>query len=158
MKPTDLRNATWHEVLTHLTEDLVRVHLAWQAHGPGTTREIAQKSEISLLTFRPRTTDLYKLGLVVLVDSAAGEGIYAHRSRQDAEISCAWQERADFRRGKDEPAEPTRVGFVTVEDAINSLLPAARGALGARLMSQYGHHLKKREAAGGSEQLSLLTA
>lgn len=158
MKPTDLRNATWREVLTHLTEDLVRVHLAWQSHGPGTTREVAQKSGISILTFRPRTTDLYKLGLVVLVTHEASEGIYAHRSRDDAEISRAWTERADFRRGKDEPAESARVGFITVEEAVASLTDAEKAALGARLMGQYGHGAKKREAAAGAEQLNLLTA
>ncbi len=158
MKATDLRDATWKQVLTHITEDMVKVHLAWQAHGPGTTRQIAQLSEISILTFRPRTTDLMKLGLVILVDNEGNEGIYAYRSREDAEVSCTWQRDGDFRNGKAIASEPERIGFVTVEEAINSLPAAERGALGARLMSLYGHHLKKREAGGGAEQMSLLTA
>lgn len=158
MKPVDLRNATWREVLTHLTEDLVKVHLAWQAHGPGTTRQVAQLSGISILTFRPRTTDLHKLGLVILVSHENSEGIYAHRTREDAEVSCAWQREADFRRGKDVPAESTRVGFVTVDEAVASLQPAEAAALGARLLGRYGHLLKKREAAGGASQMDLLTA
>lgn len=155
-----MRNLTWLQVQQHLTEDLVRVHLAWQAHGPGTTRAVAQRAGISLLTFRPRTTDLYKLGLVVLVTNEEGEGVYAHRSRQDAEISLAWQERADFRTtGRKPSVHQERVGFVTVDDAVNSLEPAAQAALGARLLSRYGHLLKKRETTShGSEQLSLLTA
>ncbi len=158
MKPIDLRNATWRDVLTHLTEDLVRVHLAWQQHGPGTTREVAEKSRISLLTLRPRTTDLYKLGLVVLVEQEHANGIYAARTREEAEISLAWQQRADFRRkaGDDHEAEPA--GFVTVEQAISSLKPAEQAALGARLMGKWGHLLKKREAAAGAEQMNLLTA
>ena len=158
MKPIDLRNATWLDVQAHITEDLVRVHLAYQAHGPGTTREIAQKSGISLFTFRPRTTDLYKLGLVVLVDTVAAEGIYAYRDRTAAEISLAWQERADFRRAKDDPAESGRVGFITVDEAVASLTDAEKAALGAKLMGQYGHGAKKRAAAGGATQLDLLTA
>ncbi len=158
MKPTDLRNATWRDVLTHLTEDLVRVHLAWQAHGPGTTREIAQKSGISLLTLRPRTTDLYKLGMVVLVETEANNGIYAARTREEAEISRAWQSRADFRRKAGDEPEPQRVGFVTVEQAVASLSPIERAALGARLMGEAAHGGKRREAAAGAEQLPLLSA
>jgi hypothetical protein len=159
MKPTDLRNATWRDVLTHLTEDMVRVHLAWQAHGPGTTREVAQKSGISLLTLRPRTTDLYKLGLVVLVDTEANNGIYAARTREEAEISCAWQSRADFRKKVGDEPEPQRVGFVTVEQAIASLSPADRRALGARLMGESAHGQHRRDTSSpGAQQLDLLTA
>lgn len=153
MKPTDYRNATWREVLTHLTEDLVRVHLAWQQHGPGTTREIAQKAGISLLTLRPRTTDLHKLGLVVLVDQENANGIYAARTREEAELSRAWTERSDFRRKPGDEPEPTRVGFTTVEQAIASLTPAARRALGARLMGESAHGKHRPESAN---QLTLL--
>jgi hypothetical protein len=160
MKPTDLRNATWREVLTHLTEDLVRVHLAWAAHGPGTTREIAQKAGISILTLRPRTTDLYKLGLVELAGGKGTEGgIYAHVSREAAEASRAWQERADYRRTREESAtEPVRVGFVTVEEAIASLSPADRRALGARLMGESAHGAHRPVNTPGVQQLDLLTA
>lgn len=160
MKPIDLRNATWREVCAHLTEDLVRVHLAWQAYGPGTTRAVAQRSGISLLTFRPRTTDLYKLGLVALVDQERANGVYAARTREEAELSRIWQERADFRRShSDRPAaasgrNPERIGFVTVEEAIASLTPAEAAALGARLMARFGHHLKRRESTT-EENLSL---
>lgn len=168
MRPIDLRNATWRDVCGHLTEDLVRVHLAWQAYGPGTTREIAQKSGISLLTFRPRTTDLYKLGLVVLVDQENASGIYAARTREEAEVSRAWQTRADFRGAlaRSEPAdagsappEPQRIGFVTVEEAIASLSPTERRALGARLMGESAHGRHRHDhPAQGTEQLDLLTA
>lgn len=173
MKPIDLRNATWSDVLTHITEDMVRVHLAWHAHGPGTTREIAQKSGISLLTFRPRTSDLYKLGLVALVDKEGSSGIYAYRDRPTAELSRAWQSRADFRSPDprdDTPAHRSpltahadapseRVGFITVEDAIASLSPAERRALGARLMGESAHGRHRSDAsAPGTQQLDLLTA
>lgn len=79
MKPADLRNATWREVQDHLNDDLVRVHEAYVQFGPGTTRAVSERSGISLLTFRPRTTDLFQLGLVKLVGKATGnEGVYAY--------------------------------------------------------------------------------
>lgn len=78
MKPADLRNATWAEVQTHLGEDLLRVHAAYLEHGPGTTRQLSEKSGISLLTLRPRTTDLYQLGLVECTGRTGSEGIYSH--------------------------------------------------------------------------------
>jgi len=160
LKPTDYRNLTWREVLTHLTEDMVRVHLAWQAFGPGTTREVAQRSGISLLTLRPRTTDLGKLGLVTLAGGKGTEGgIYAYVPREEAEASAIWREQADF-RGKEQGAEPTAkpVGFVTVEQAVASMAPEEQAQLGARLLGRYGHLLKKREAAAGARQLDLLPA
>lgn len=155
MKPADLRNATWREVLQHLTEDLVRVHLAWQAHGPGTTRQIAQRSGISLLTLRPRTTDLCKLGLVALADRSGNEGIYTARSRAEAEASGHWQKEADFRQSESDPATgPQRIGFVTVDEAIASLSPAERRALGARLMGESAHG--QHRPATHDHQLELL--
>lgn len=166
MKPADLRNATWREVLTHLTEDMVRVHLEWQAHGPGTTRAIAQKSGISLLTFRPRTTDLYKLGLVELAGREGNEGIYTARTREEAEAAAAWRTRADFRRSESDRrpqlstlnSQPEQLtGFATVDQAVASLAPAEQAALGARLMGKWGHLLKRRESPAGQAQLQLLS-
>ncbi len=161
MTPADLRDKQWHEVLTHVTDDMVKVHGAFLRHGgPGTTREVAQASGISLLTFRPRTTDLYKLGLVELVGTRGNEGLYAYRSSDQAHASGAWRERADLRRrASDEaPAAVERVGFITVEEAVNSLSPAEQAALGAKLMGKWGHTGKTREATAGAEQLSLLPA
>jgi hypothetical protein len=155
VKPADLRNATWREVLTHLTEDMVRVHLAWQAYGPGTTREVARLSGIPLLTLRPRTTDLHKLGLVELTGAHKGrgtnEGVYSYVERDQAEAGGQWRARADFTKG----TEPSR-GFPTVDAAISALSDQEKAALGARLMSQFGHHLKRRQP--GSGQLELIPA
>ena len=91
MKPTDLRNATWAEVQRHLTEDMLRVHEAWEMYGPGTTRAIAERSGISLLTFRPRTSDLYQLGLVECIGRTGCEGIYAARAIVEAKE--AWEKK-----------------------------------------------------------------
>lgn len=151
----------------------MRVHLAWQAHGPGTTRQVAQQAGISLLTLRPRTTDLHKLGLVEMSGADKGEGIYVYVPREQAATGGAWKTRADFsarvsptrtaaggrqggeNSGQTPAGEPagTVTGFPTVEAAIASLPPTEAAALGARLMSQFGHYLKRRQPAAG--QLSL---
>jgi len=154
MKPVDLRNATWEEVCLHVTDDMHRVHQAWLEHGPCTTRQLAERSGISLLTLRPRTTDLYKLGLVTLYGRLTNEGIYQHCSAGEALESAAWRTRADFRRETSAPAESAPRGFLTVDEAINSLPVADRAALGARLMAKYGT-LQKKYEAGRIDQLSL---
>ncbi len=78
MKPIDYRNDTWdslQERLTGLRED---VYHAWQVYGPGTTREVAAKAGIDILTFRPRTTELFQMGFVEVVEDAqsVGEAVY----------------------------------------------------------------------------------
>lgn len=85
MKPVDLRNLTWREIQPHITADLWRVHEAWKTYGPGTTREVADLSGISIFTLRPRTCDLHKLCLVVLADKRGkGEGVYAYVPHDEA--------------------------------------------------------------------------
>ena len=160
MKAADFRQAAWAEVQSHLGEDLLRVHSAWLRHGPGTTEAVAQAAGISLLTFRPRSTDLGKLGLIALVPGqgvTAHGGIYEFRTPAQAEAAGTWRERGDFRRKGPPPTGPERVGFVTVEEAVASLAPADQAALGARLMGQWGHLRKLRESRAGAEQLTLLS-
>jgi len=94
MKPIDFRNATYEEIRKLIVAQRSAVWVAWIAHGPATTRQAAKLSGIDLLTFRPRTTELYQLGGVCLVDSEelmvdGTEGIY--RARTDAEWR-AWLE------------------------------------------------------------------
>lgn len=97
MQPIDFRNATFAELRARLTGLRSKVWVAWIAHGPATTRRAAQLSGIDLLTFRPRSTELYQLGAIMLVDEppypgplSGSEGYY--RARTDAEWQ-AWQER-----------------------------------------------------------------
>ncbi len=92
MKPIDFSLMTFEDIRANLSEARERVHRAWLAHGPGTTREVAAKAEIDILTFRPRTTELYELGLVELIDQVKGEysttthqGIYRARTMADWE-------------------------------------------------------------------------
>lgn len=80
MRPIDYRNETWDALQARVHGQRLAALNAWRAHGPGTTREVAQRSGIDLLTLRPRTTELYQLGLVVLVEvensTPSHEGTY----------------------------------------------------------------------------------
>ena len=68
MKPIDLRNANWNDLRARIEGDRGMVLDAWREHGPGTTREVALKSGVDLLSLRPRTTELVELGFVVMVE------------------------------------------------------------------------------------------
>ena len=81
MKPIDFRNETFAQIQERIAGMTRAVYLAWKEHGPGTTREVAVRAGIDILTLRPRTTDLVKLGLVCLTDiqADASEGCYRAR-------------------------------------------------------------------------------
>jgi hypothetical protein len=86
MKPTDYRNETWDSLQARMKDSLCAVLTAWRTHGPGTTREVAARSGIDILTFRPRTTELHQLGFVTLDDGSNGrrEGVYRAFSDDEA--------------------------------------------------------------------------
>ena len=87
MKPIDYRNANWHYLQSRIQGDRLAVFSAWRQHGPGTTKELAEKSGMDILSFRPRTTELVQLGFVILLDEFPGkEGTY--RALSDGE---AWE-------------------------------------------------------------------
>jgi hypothetical protein len=81
-------------VSTNLANRLAAVYTAWLAHGPSTTRRLAEASGIDILNVRPRTTDLVHMGLVRLCGSAGGEGIYAACTRDE------WEQWAADLRGQ----------------------------------------------------------
>lgn len=101
MKPIDFRDATWAAVQERLNAQRRAALAAWRAHGPGTTREIAARSGLNIFTLRPRTTELFQLGFVVLAEDlpavaapgmrCAREGIY--RALTDAEALALFQRR-----------------------------------------------------------------
>lgn len=86
MQPIDYRNATWSDIQGTLQGKRLEVLSAWREHGPGTTREVAERAGMDLLTFRPRTTELVQIGLVVVMDEDAGghEGVYRGLSDEEA--------------------------------------------------------------------------
>jgi hypothetical protein len=89
MNPIDFRNETFDGLRARLCGARAAVLHAWRGCGPGTTRDIAARTGLSLLTFRPRTTELLQMGLLTLAETqdAKGEGVY--RARSDSEW-LAW--------------------------------------------------------------------
>ena len=83
MKPIDVRNMQFAELQACLCGQRRSVLDAWRKYGPGTTRQLAQRSGIDLLNVRPRTTELLDLGAVVMDGPIGTEGVY--RVRSDAE-------------------------------------------------------------------------
>ena len=85
MKAVDFRNSTWGEIRDQLSGYRMAVHSAFVAHGPATTRDVAEKSRIPLLTLRPRVTELLTLGFLELVGDERGcEGVYRARTLEEA--------------------------------------------------------------------------
>lgn len=64
MTPTELRNTNFEQLRTSLTERMLDVYRAFEAHGPCSTAQLAEKSGIGLLSVRPRAHDLHVVGLL----------------------------------------------------------------------------------------------
>lgn len=90
MKPVDFSRENFAEIRDRLDAKRAAAHLAWLEHGPGTTREVAQCAGWDLLAFRPRSTELYQLGLLELMGRDGHQGIYRPRSLEEWETHCAW--------------------------------------------------------------------
>lgn len=90
MEPIDYRNATFDSLQERLTGRRAQVLDAWRQHGPATTEELAERSGLSILTLRPRTTELYQLGFVVLADaeSVATTKGAVYRAASPTEVQC----------------------------------------------------------------------
>ena len=81
MKPIDFRIATFADLQERLQGQRAVVLAAWVTHGPGTTAEVCARAGISILSFRPRTTELFQLGFIRLAEQqpVKGEGVYVAR-------------------------------------------------------------------------------
>ena len=90
MKATDFRDMTFEDLQGVISGMRRKTYEAWLLHGPGTTREVAIKAEMSILTFRPRTTELMEAGLVEIDKDKPGEG---HEGRYRAVTMAEWQRR-----------------------------------------------------------------
>lgn len=77
MKPVDVRNESWADVMRRVDGDRAEVYRALQAHGPATTRELAADMRWDRDNVRPRMTELFQIGLVKLVGKMRHHGIYA---------------------------------------------------------------------------------
>lgn len=155
MRPTDLRNLTWAEALTHVSDDMRRVHRAYRDCGSGTTRRLAELSGISLLTLRPRTTDLYQLGLVECIGKVGTEGIYEYRSEEQAEAAQAWREDRRSHKHKERRAVPVPE-VVAAQPAFAS--ERQKIAWCAAQLGHYASQRRRRAVPMGAVQLDLLSA
>jgi len=66
MRPIDYRNETFAAIQTRLTGDRLRVLEGYRTYGPCSSRELSARLPMSILTVRPRTTELYQLGFLIL--------------------------------------------------------------------------------------------
>lgn len=75
MKPIDYRNDTFDSLQDRVAGLRQKVWFAWQnyeamhSNEGATTRQAAAFTNIDILTFRPRSTELYQLGVLMLVGS-----------------------------------------------------------------------------------------
>jgi predicted transcriptional regulator len=91
MKPVDFRNETFASLQNRIAGQRANVLKAWLAHGPGTTAEVAERAKFSILSFRPRTTELLEMGFIALAakQTHKGEGIYFARTIAEHEAWAA---------------------------------------------------------------------
>lgn len=76
MNALDIRNDNFASLRDRLEDSRRDVLCSLAAHGPCTTRQLAQLSQRDILSVRPRITELKEVGLVVLAGRESGEGIY----------------------------------------------------------------------------------
>lgn len=72
MKPIDCRNETWKDVMLRMSKMRLRVYEIVSQFGPGTTEQLAMASGMSILSLRPRVTELHDMGMVDMVGKADG--------------------------------------------------------------------------------------
>ena len=91
MIAVDFRNANWQALRESLQGSMSDALEAWTLHGPGTTRQISDRYGMSILTLRPRTTDLLHAGLLVLSPEQPypREGCYQVATKEQFNAHCA---------------------------------------------------------------------
>lgn len=86
MTSTTVRNEQYLAIAPHLRELQLTVLGALVDHGPCTTRALAIRAGIDLLTVRPRVTELLEMGLATIAGRAPEGGLY--RALTIAEIEA----------------------------------------------------------------------
>lgn len=85
MKPVDVRDENFAELQGRLTGQRLAVYEGYCHYGPCTTDALAATMGMSVLSVRPRTTELYQLGLVRMTGRTGHDGIYQAVSVAKAE-------------------------------------------------------------------------
>lgn len=87
MKPVDYRNQAFEDLEKRGRSGIRgKVYAGYQVHGPCTTRELAERIGICILTVRPRTTELIELHLVACTGRPGPEGTYHALPRPTARL------------------------------------------------------------------------
>lgn len=76
MTTTEIRDLNFEQLQDRLSGLRQAVHSSLLRHGPCTTRALAAKAEIDILTVRPRVTELVELGFAICTGREGGEGMY----------------------------------------------------------------------------------
>ena len=105
MTAIDYRNANFSQIRDLLSGQRLLVLHAWRRFGPGTTRQIAHKAGIDILTFRPRTTELLQLGLIELVPDVPGADAHegSYRALTDFQAEAQFNQRKEEARRQAQP-------------------------------------------------------
>ena len=85
--PGEIRNDNWQALRDRVSGLRGEVHASLLQAGPCTTRELAAKAGLSILTVRPRVTELVELGFAECAGRVHGEGVYRALSYAEAQ---AW--------------------------------------------------------------------
>ena len=87
MKPVDIRNEVWADILGRLDGDRLKVYEELRAAGACTTRELARRMEWDLNNVAPRVTELGQIGLCVCVGRRGKSGVYEAVHREEARVA-----------------------------------------------------------------------
>lgn len=88
LTPEQIRDANWAELKDYVAGDRERCWTSLMlAARPMTTRQLAEKTGLDLLTVRPRVTELLQLGFVRCSGKAGHEGLYEAISLADAQAA-----------------------------------------------------------------------
>jgi transcription initiation factor IIE alpha subunit len=87
--PAEIRNENYgHQQPGHKVMQIA-VWQALQVHGPCTTRQLAERCGISILSVRPRVCELVELRMVDMVGREKREGVYRALSGLELEERIA---------------------------------------------------------------------
>ena len=95
MTPINFRAATFADLQERLYGQRAAVFAAWKKYGPCTTQQLAASSGLSILSLRPRTTELFQLGYICLADEQQAWAAGVYRAREYPELVTWFDARHD---------------------------------------------------------------
>jgi hypothetical protein len=94
MSPSAIRDLNWQQLSEHVHGLRQSVYEALRQHGPCTTRQLAAKSGLDILSVRPRVTELCEMGFAVLEENPHSALCTPHSPREGIYRACSYQEAA----------------------------------------------------------------